>query len=147
TFPVVAVRFPIVVGENDYTKRLHFHVEKVLKQEPISLLNADARMSFITDDEAAQFLYWAGLAPIEGPYNATAKGSISLKEMVALIEREVGKQAKLAIVGATKDSLSPFAIPADYYMSTEKAEIAGFEFSDLHEWLPNLIRNLAKELM
>lgn len=30
TFPVVAVRFPVVIGENDYTKRLQFYVECVV---------------------------------------------------------------------------------------------------------------------
>ena len=32
TFPVVAVRFPVVIGENDYTKRLQFYVECTVNQ-------------------------------------------------------------------------------------------------------------------
>ena len=38
-FPVVAVRFPIVMGEDDYTRRLHFHVERILNDEPIGCYN------------------------------------------------------------------------------------------------------------
>ncbi len=34
TFPVIAVRFPVVIGENDYTKRLQFYVDHIVKQTP-----------------------------------------------------------------------------------------------------------------
>ena len=33
TCPVVAVRFPIVMGIDDYTERLHFHVKHVANEE------------------------------------------------------------------------------------------------------------------
>ncbi|MFJ3386145.1 NAD-dependent epimerase/dehydratase family protein [Lysinibacillus sp. NPDC086135] len=146
TFPVVAVRFPIVMGENDYTRRLHFHVERVLQEQPISLPNIAAKMSFITDDEAAAFLYFAGITPIEGPYNATAAGAISLKDLLGLIEKTTGKSAKISLVGNDEMSQSPYGVRADWYMSTTKAEAAGFTFSQLHDWLPTLVKTLVKEL-
>lgn len=146
TFPVVAVRFPIVMGVNDYTRRLHFHVERILQEQPISLPNIEAKMSFITDDEAAAFLYFAGITPIEGPYNATAAGAISLKDLLGLIENATGKHAKISLVGGNEESQSPYGVPADWYMSTAKAEAAGFTFSQLHDWLPTLVKTLVKEL-
>ncbi|MBG9453638.1 NAD-dependent dehydratase [Lysinibacillus sphaericus] len=146
TFPVVAVRFPIVMGENDYTRRLHFHVEQILQEQPISLPNIEAKMSFITDDEAAAFLYFAGITPIEGPYNATAAGAISLKDLLGLIESATGKHAKISLVGGNEKSQSPYGVPADWYMSTAKAEAAGFTFSQLHDRLPTLVKTLVKEL-
>jgi nucleoside-diphosphate-sugar epimerase len=145
TFPVVAVRFPIVMGENDYTRRLHFHVERILQDQPISFPNIEAKMSFITDEEAAAFLYFAGITPIEGPYNATATGAISLKDLLGLIEEASGKHAKISLVGGDEQSQSPYGIPADWYMSTGKAEAAGFTFSQLHDWLPTLVKTLVKE--
>ncbi|OXS73743.1 NAD-dependent dehydratase [Lysinibacillus sp. KCTC 33748] len=145
-FPVVAVRFPIVMGVNDYTRRLHFHVERILQEQPISLPNIEAKMSFITDDEAAAFLYFAGITPIEGTYNATAEGAISLKDLLGLIEDATGKHAKISLVGGNEKSQSPYGIPADWYMSTAKAEAAGFTFSQLHDWLPTLVKTLVKEL-
>ncbi|MED4888544.1 NAD-dependent epimerase/dehydratase family protein [Lysinibacillus fusiformis] len=144
SFPVVAVRFPIVMGEHDYTRRLHFHVERILHDQPISLPNIDAQMSYITDEEAAEFLYFAGVTPIEGPYNATASGAISLKELLALIEKESGKRAKISLVGG--DEESPYGVPADWYMTNAKAEKAGFTFSQLHDWLPKLVKTLVKQL-
>ncbi|KOS64733.1 NAD-dependent epimerase/dehydratase family protein [Lysinibacillus agricola] len=146
TFPVVAVRFPIVMGENDYTRRLHFHVERILQEQPISLPNVDAKMSYITDDEAAAFLYFAGITPIDGPFNATATGAISLKNLIGLIEEASGKHAKISLVGGDEKSQSPYGVPADWYMSTTKAEAAGFAFSQLHDWLPALVQTLVKEL-
>lgn len=146
TFPVVAVRFPIVVGEHDYTRRLHFHVEKILNEEPISLQNVDAKMSFITDDEAATFLYFAGVSDIEGPFNATATGAISLKDLLGIIEEASGKFAKVALIGGNDESRSPYGIPADWYMTSTKAEKAGFTFSQLHDWLPSLVQKLVKQI-
>ena len=146
TFPIVAVRFPIVVGEHDYTRRLHFHVENILNEEPISLPNVDAKMSFITDDEAAAFLYFAGVSDIEGPFNATATGAISLKNLLGLIEEASGKLAKVALIGGDDKSRSPYGIPADWYMATTKAKKAGFSFSQLHDWLPSLVQTLVKQI-
>ncbi|XRD24329.1 NAD-dependent epimerase/dehydratase family protein [Lysinibacillus fusiformis] len=146
SFPVVAVRFPVVMGEHDYTRRLHFHVERILHDQPISLPNIDAQMSYITDEEAAEFLYFVGVTPIEGPYNATASGAISLKELLALIEEESGKRAKISLVGGDEESQSPYGVPADWYMTNAKAEKAGFTFSQLRDWLPNLVKTLVKQL-
>ncbi|WP_107923375.1 NAD-dependent epimerase/dehydratase family protein [Lysinibacillus parviboronicapiens] len=145
SFPVVTVRFPIVVGEQDYTRRLNFHVERIVNEQPITLTNVDAKMSFITDDEAAAFLYFAGISTIEGPFNATASGAISLKDLLGLIEEASGKHAKVSLLGGDANSQSPYAIPADWYMSNAKAEATGFTFSQLNDWLPKLINSLVKE--
>ncbi|MGN4124059.1 NAD-dependent epimerase/dehydratase family protein [Lysinibacillus sphaericus] len=145
SFPVVAVRFPIVVGEQDYTRRLHFHVERIVNEQPIILTNAEAKMSFITDDEAAAFLYFAGISTIEGPFNATASGAIALKDLLGLIEEASGKRAKVSLLGGDANAQSPYAIPADWYMSNAKAQAVGFTFSKLNDWLPKLINTLVKE--
>lgn len=144
SFPVVAVRFPIVMGEDDYTRRLHFHTEKVKKEEAMSFINMDAKMSFILAAEAAEFLEWAGFSDIEGPFNATAKGSISLRDLLSLVENATGKQAIITLEEDNTVEKSPYAIPNDWYMTPEKAEKAGFEFSELSSWLPELVAKIAK---
>lgn len=142
-FPVVAVRFPIVMGEDDYTRRLHFHVERVANGEPIGFVNLDAEMSFILASEAAEFLKWAGMNDVEGPFNATANGKISLADLMKIVEAATGKTARIEVPG-NKDIRSPFAIPESWYMNNEKATKAGFPFTSLQEWLPKLIKNIAK---
>ncbi|MEF2245209.1 NAD-dependent epimerase/dehydratase family protein [Paenibacillus sp. IITD108] len=140
-FPVAAVRFPIVMGEDDYTRRLHFHVERIAREEPIGFLDMDAEMPFIQAAEAAQFLKWAGISGIEGSYNAASNGKISLHELIALIEQEVGKAAQISLAGP-EDIRSPYAIPASWLMINDKAAKDGFRFSNLHDWLQPLIKAL-----
>jgi len=143
-FPVVAVRLPIVLGTDDYTRRLHFHVEHVQEDKIINFVNSGAEMSFITATEAAEFLKWAGLEEVEGPFNATASGKISLSKLVQLIEDVTGKKANIAINENAED-LSPYAVEKSWYMSNEKATKAGFTFSHLHDWLKPLIKEIASE--
>lgn len=54
------MRFLIVVGEDDYTGRLKYHVEKVVQGEPIGIPNPSTRFSYIDSIEAASFLYEKG---------------------------------------------------------------------------------------
>jgi len=141
-FPVVAVRFPIVLGEDDYTRRLHFHVERVAEEKAISFLNMDARMSFILSNDASAFLKFAGLSDIVGPYNATSSGTFSLRELMDIVEQSVGKKAKIALVG-DDETRSPFAVPTDWFMTQEKSIQSGFTCQPLEDWLPNLIQKLS----
>ncbi|MGN7477832.1 NAD-dependent epimerase/dehydratase family protein [Solibacillus silvestris] len=144
-FPVVAVRFPIVMGEDDYTRRLHFHVERIINNEPIGFVNMDAEMSFIQATEAARFLVWAGMENVEGPINATANGMISLKNLVSLIEEKTGERAKIALLG-TDEIRSPYAVPATWYMKNDKAQQLGFSFSRLDDWLPGLVGQITNSM-
>ncbi|KGR74412.1 NAD-dependent epimerase/dehydratase family protein [Ureibacillus sinduriensis] len=142
-FPVVAVRFPIVLGEDDYTRRLHVHIENVAEEKVISFLNVDARMSYILSDDASGFLRFAGFSSIAGPYNATSSGTYSLKELMEMVEKNVGKKAKIALIG-NDETRSPFAVPKDWYMSQGKSIDAGFECQPLERWLPKLIEKLSQ---
>ncbi|REE86395.1 nucleoside-diphosphate-sugar epimerase [Paenibacillus taihuensis] len=144
TFPVAAVRFPIVLGEDDYTRRLHFHVEHVQQELPIGMPNTGAAMSFIDADEAAAFLDWLGRNDAVGSFNACSRGEISPCGIVALIEEATGKKAFVALE-TDKMHESPFGVPEPWYMSTAKAEAAGYTFKSLEAWLPPLIKQLAAE--
>ena len=141
-FPVVAARFPIVMGEDDYTCRLHFHIERIATREPIGFVNMEAEMSFIQASEAAEFLKWAGMTDIEGPFNATANGKISLAKLVQLIEKATGERARISLLG-NDEIRSPYAIPDSWYMTNEKAVKHGFSFSHLEDWLEPLVNTIA----
>lgn len=138
-FPVTAVRFPIVMGEEDYTERLLFHIEKIKQGALFSIRNKSSAMSYISAEEAAAFLAWLAEANMEGPVNACADGTISIIELISVIENTVNKKAQLK-QGAPK---SPYGYEGSKIMSTEKAKKAGFVFSNLHAWLPDLVRKLA----
>lgn len=138
-FPVVAVRFPIVLGEDDYTGRLEFHIKHVQAGEEIGMPNEEAEMGFISSDEAADFLCWVGTkSDILGPINATSDSVYRLSELMGLIEDATGKTAIVEEITEDNDD-SPFGVEKTYYLDNAKAKEAGFAFQDLHEWLPKLI--------
>ncbi|MEK3981820.1 NAD-dependent epimerase/dehydratase family protein [Paenibacillus sp. FSL K6-3166] len=144
TFPVAAVRFPIVLGIDDYTRRLHFHIEHVRNELPIGIPNPGAYISFIRSDEAADFLYWLGCSStMTGPFNACSDGTIRITDILTMIEEETGKHA--SIQSQTADEhMSPFGIEQSWFMDTTKAQSAGYKFLNLKNWFPELVSSLNK---
>ncbi|AIQ63948.1 NAD-dependent dehydratase [Paenibacillus stellifer] len=143
-FPVSAVRFPIVLGTDDYTRRLHFHIEHIRNGIPIGVPNLDARISFITSDEAADFLDGLGRSKLTGPVNACSDGTVSIGEVIAMLEREIGIKADVRSETPEEDA-SPFGIEGSWYMDTTYAQTAGFAFLELPEYLPSLIASIDSE--
>ncbi|MBO8157053.1 MAG: NAD-dependent epimerase/dehydratase family protein [Bacillaceae bacterium] len=136
--PAVAVRFPIVIGEDDYTNRLKFHVERIRDGKPISILHPEARYSFISSKEAAEFLYWAGTNDVTGPINPAARGHISMQELINQIEQYTEKKAHIQ-AEANPGCLSPYDMGGSWTVNTEKAESLGYRFESLNKLLHNLI--------
>lgn len=137
-FEVVAVRFPIVVGKDDYTNRLKFHVEKIKNQLPICFSNIENRHGFILSHEAAEFLYQIGQSNYTGPINPGSKGDVSMKELVELIGKHAN-QTPVITTELTIENASPYAFPGSWSINTEKVEGLGYRFSNLHETLEDLI--------
>ena len=140
--PVVAVRFPIVLGTDDYTGRMEFHIDRIRKGAPLSIPNLEARMSFVDSEDAARFLCWLRTAALEGPVNACSAEPIRIGEVIRTVEENVGRRANLN-AAKTRESTSPFAIERDFFMIPEKAESAGYRFKPLADWFPDLVRDLA----
>ncbi|MBI3542989.1 MAG: NAD-dependent epimerase/dehydratase family protein [Deltaproteobacteria bacterium] len=138
-FPVAAVRIPIVLGPDDYTGRLEFHLDRVRSGAPIVVPNLEARTSFISSDEAARFLEWTGRQSFTGPINACSEPPISIGEVLALIEKTVGKKARVERSGPTENH-TPFVDVNSRYLDSSRARELGFQFSNLRQWLPDLIR-------
>jgi nucleoside-diphosphate-sugar epimerase len=143
TFPVAAVRFPIVLGEDDYTERLAFHIDHILNAKPIFFPNTEAKISFIQSADAAAFLNFLFDHEITGPINCCSPEPISLIALVKAIESATGKIALLS-----KDSTidhSPFGIESDWYMDVAQLNEYGFRASPIETWLPILIEKYAKK--
>ncbi|SOC06522.1 nucleoside-diphosphate-sugar epimerase [Ureibacillus xyleni] len=138
SFEAVSVRFPIVVGKDDFTERVKFHVEKVMNEEEIGAKNFDVRLGFISSDEAADFLYKMGESNFTGAINPGSRGDLSLRELIQKIESHVNKRAILTSE-VTSENASPFAFDGSWSVNTEKAEQLGFHFTGLHDLLDKLI--------
>ncbi|OCA81555.1 hypothetical protein A8F94_22045 [Bacillus sp. FJAT-27225] len=141
-FEVSAARVPIVMGPDDYTGRLDFHIKKVMDGEEIFFPDVEAEMDYILSKEAGRFIAWAGVNGVIGPINGSSDGTVSMNEIISLIEKATGKKAVLA-KKATKENHSPYGIPFSWIMSNERAKKEGFLFSDVHQWLPELIKQSA----
>lgn len=143
-FPVTSVRLPIVLGTNDYTERLTFHIDRILKRKGIYFDHPESKISFISEDEAGVFLGWLLDHPENTTFNACASGATSLRALLSLIENETGEDFLLA-KEKTEENVSPYNLPESWTLSNEKAAAAGFSFSELDEWLPQLVRDVIAE--
>lgn len=126
TFPVIAVRFPVVIGENDYTKRLQFYVDHIVKQTPFGVEDIEGRMSFIHEKEAGDFLAWLSTIETEGPINACSNDTISMREVIEYIEEHTGIRA---YIETKRDPIAPYNEILNCTLDNTKAKELGFRFN------------------
>lgn len=131
----IAVRYPFVIGEDDYTKRLSFYVDRVIKGIPIYIDNINYQMGFIRSDEAGIFMAFLADKDYSGPVNGSSNGTISLKEILDYVTEKTGKVAILSEDGEK----APYNCEPEYSINTSKAEKLGFKFSNLKDWIYDLI--------
>ena len=130
-----AVRYPFVVGEDDYTRRLLFYVEHVIQGIPMHVDNLDEQMGFINSEEAGEFMAHLVEADITGAVNGCSTGTISLREIIEYVEDETGKKA----VFNFKGDKAPYNGEMEYSINTDKAEESGYIFSDIFDWIYDLL--------
>lgn len=135
TVPVVSVRFPIIVGEDDFTNRLKFHVDHVNNGKEMFIDNPELRYSFIDSDEAAKFLLSIANSDYRGAINPGSSSDISLRELVELIEDLIKKRANLQPDGDP----SPYNLPGSWSVDTSRAISLGYKFTPLNQLLHDLI--------
>lgn len=132
----VMVRLPVVIGENDYLRRLLFYVEHVMTGKPMYIANPDVRICYISQSEAGGFFADILRTDLCGAVNASSIGSISPGEFIAYAEGLTGRKAVLSDEG---DPASYNGFVSDYTLDTRKAESSGIEFQYLGDWIYSLI--------
>ncbi len=131
----IAVRYPFVIGKDDYTKRLLFYVEHVMKSIPMFIDNLDCRMGFIRSDEAGKFLAFLAGKDFRGAVNGASDGTVSVREILNYVEQKTGKKA---VIEAGGDP-APYNGEPEYSINTDKANALGFRFSRLRNWIYDLL--------
>jgi nucleoside-diphosphate-sugar epimerase len=131
----IAVRYPVVLGKDDYTGRLKFYVDHVLSGTPMYIDNLDYQMSYIRSDEAGRFMAYLADKDMKGAVNGASQGTISLREILEYVEKKTGKKALLAEDG----DAAPYNGDPEFSINTDKAKSLGFEFSDIHDWIYELV--------
>lgn len=140
-FPVSAVRFPIVLGENDYTERLLFYIQEIDNNQPVYFDAPEAEISFIYEKEAGRFLCHLAEAPLTGPVNAASDHPVTIQSLLEEIEKVTGKKADVRKQEIPEKN-SPYGITESWTLNTEKAVRSGFSFESLPDYLPDLISNV-----
>lgn len=136
------VRYPFVIGRDDYTNRLFFYVEHVMKEIPMHIDNVNCQMGFISSEDAGRFLAFLADKSITGAINGCSNGTISLSEIFSYIEEKTGKTAIINFDGEE----APYNSTCDYSINTDQAKEAGFIFSDLKEWIYDLLDYYIKNI-
>lgn len=129
----IAVRYPYVIGPNDYTKRLLFYVEHIKNEQPMFIDNIDNEISFIMEDEAGEFMAYLATSneasEFAGPINGANKGNISIRKIVEYIEKKTGKTAILTEDGEP----APYNGTPTNTINTELAGLLGYEFQPIEK--------------
>ena len=139
SFPVSAVRFPIVVGKRDYTERFKFHVDKVKKGEEIFFHDAQLAMPLISEEDAGSALFHVGENELSGTFNAHS-GILKLQRILKIIEEETGEPALLAET-KSEENESPYSIEQDFILNINKLKSTGWkpEHEDIEAYVRGLV--------
>lgn len=138
----VMVRIPIVMGVDDDSQRLIWHMDRIRNGEPIYFPNIDASMSFIDSVDAGEFIAWCGFQDFTGPINAASEDTVKLSAIVSLIEKTTAKSANLLENEGEPEEHSPYGVRNDWTVSVARAVNEGFSFQKLKDWLPPLVKRL-----
>lgn len=131
----VMVRFPYVVGIDDYTERLKNYVVRTLNQEAQAIDNLDAQMAFVNAQEAGAFLAFLSQVNFTGAINGASSGTVSLAEILRYVEKQTGQ----APIISTEGVPGAYNHTPEYSLNNDRAQQLGFTFSELKDWLYPLL--------
>lgn len=137
-----AVRFPFVIGMDDYTKRLLFYVKCTLEQTPMYIDNPDSRLTFIDSGEAGRFLAHMAEESLTGPVNAASGGTISVRELLRYVEQRSGISPILSAQGVA----APYNEAPSFSVDTGRAQSTGFSFTELGDWIYTLLDGMIEQI-
>lgn len=131
----IAVRYPFVIGLDDYTKRLLFYIEHTINGIPMNIDNIDCQMGYIESKEAGEFMAFLVDSDYTGAINGCSNGTISLKEVIEYVEKKCNVKAVLSADG----DKGPYNGEVEYSINTDLAKSIGYNFSNLNDWIYDLI--------
>ncbi len=130
-----AVRFPFVIGKDDYTQRLFFYVDHIKKGIPMNVDNRKETIGFIDSREAGRFLAFIGENDFRGIVNAASKGAVSIEEVITYTEEKTGQKAILSEEGER----APYNGADSFSINVSRGESLGFAFSEVRDWIWELL--------
>ncbi|MDF2610389.1 MAG: hypothetical protein K0R92_1863, partial [Lachnospiraceae bacterium] len=97
--------------------------------------NVSYQMSYIRSDEAGKFIAFLVDKDYVGALNGCSDGTISIREILDYVEQKTGKKAIISIDGED----APYNDEPEYSINTDRARNLGFQFTNLKDWIYELI--------
>lgn len=154
---VTCLRFPIVLGDDDYTGRLEAHIAAILEGRPLLVKDPKIRVSFARSEDAANALVFALRKAVpRGPLNIASPDPMTLAEIYGLIHAAVQKHLGKGVRGAASPDKTGAGLPpasssfdweADRTLKVDQALALGFHLEPMKNWLPSLIQRLTERLI
>lgn len=139
----VMVRYPVVMGRGDYTKRLRFYIEHTLSGKPMYISNLTKKVTYMYAEEAASLFADLLGTDVSGPLNGCCDGYLTIEDILRYTEKQTGKKAVISSEGAP----APYnGFADDTLYSNEKAKRSGIVFSEHKSWIYGLIDHYIEEL-
>ena len=135
----IFVRYPVVMGPNDYTGRLYFYINHIIDKKPMFVDDMDCGMEFIHEKEAGQFLAYLVDKDICGAINGCSKGMISPGNIIEYVGNIINDKA---IIDKDGDVAPYNGTATNLSYDTTKAVQTGFRFSSIDDWIFELIDSL-----
>ncbi|MGW8883122.1 NAD-dependent epimerase/dehydratase family protein [Streptomyces sp. NPDC055749] len=146
--PVVIARVAhVLAARGDFTGRYRFHLDRIRAGEPVVAHPGPGQTSLVHAVDAARFLAWAATSELTGVVNVASPDTTDVYGICAAVERSTGLDAVVVEKEDAADdpALSPFSCPADFGVSTARADELGHRIPPIAEWLPALARTAAEE--
>lgn len=130
------IRFPVIMGKNDYTGRLRFYIDHVLSGKPMYVSNMDVKISFFNSTEAGGAFASVVKSGLSGPVNCASDGVVSVGQIIDYVEKKTGRTA---VISNSGDPAPYNCFSQDYRLCTDKAKSHGMVFSHINDWIWDLI--------
>lgn len=140
-FETTMVRFPIVLGNDDYTQRYQWHLKALDAKKTVYFLNSKAKMSMISSDLAAEALRQLIFINHHGPLNIASAKAMVLSDFMQILAQTLKVELpNIESVQNQEDKeISPYAIKKDWYMNCGKMLGLGINLPEVKQWLPQML--------
>lgn len=145
----ICVRFPFVIGKDDYTRRLIKYIKCYKEKKKLYINNIKNEMSFIDSKEAGKFLaFLKDINNFRGCINAASDGTLSIYEILSTLEsnkNDLNENIYGLFLRNTAE-IAPYNDVDSYQIDTFLAKQLGFKFSNINSWIDSLIKEYIKEI-
>jgi nucleoside-diphosphate-sugar epimerase len=116
---LVILRFPIILGYNDYTERTHFYIDKIKNNLKVNPKYVDKKASYIFSIEAAFAIYNFVISDYYGIYNVSLE-PISESDLIKMYCKHYHSRINYVLDNDLEFTNTPFTSKFDFIINSNK---------------------------